>query len=114
MKASEILQLIGAGYTKAEIDAMENPETDAPDPVPAAAPEAEPDPAPEPETRKPDKPQTVNPEIEALTQQINSLVSAIQRSNILNSQQPQQPAESAEDILASIISPTHRAGNNSK
>lgn len=113
MKASEILQLINAGYTKAEIDAMENPETDAPDPIPAAAPEAEQE--PEPETKPiQEKPQTVNPEIEALTNQINSLVSAIQRSNILNSQQPQQPAESAEDILASIIAPTHRAGNNSK
>ena len=118
MKASEILQLINAGYTKADIEAMENPETGAPDPVPAAAPEAEPEPEPmpEPEEQKPapEAPKTVNPEIEALTKQINSLVSAIQRSNILNSQQPQQPAESAEDILASIISPTHRAGNNSK
>ena len=113
MKASEILQLINAGYTKAEIDAMENPETDAPDPIPAAAPEAEQEPEPEPKPIQ-EKPQTVNPEIEALTNQINSLVSAIQRSNILNSQMPQQPAESAEDILANIISPTHRAGKNSK
>ena len=113
MKASEILQLINAGYTKAEIDAMENPETDAPDPIPAAAPEAEQEPEPEPKPIQ-EKPQTVNPEIEALTNQINSLVSAIQRSNILNSQMPPEPAESAEDILASIITPTHRAGNNSK
>lgn len=109
MKASEILQLINAGYTKAEIDAMENPETDVqvsnmePETTPAAEPETPPDPKPTPET-----PQTVNPQIEALTQQINSLVSAIQRSNLLNSQQPQQPRESAEDILANIIQPTHK------
>lgn len=109
MKASEILQLINAGYSKAEIDAMENPETDAPDPIPAAAPEAEQEPEPEPKPIQ-EKLQTVNPEIEALTNQINSLVSAIQRSNILNSQMPPAPKESAEDILANIIHPTHKAG----
>ena len=112
MKATEILALINAGYTKAEIDAMELPETAAvPDPDPEPVPEAEPEPekdAPKPE---PVKPNPVNPEIQALTKQINDLVSAIQKSNLLSTNQPQVPAESAEDILANIIAPTHkRAG----
>lgn len=113
MKATEILQLINAGYTKAEIDAMELPETAAaPDPDPEPVPEAEP--APVTEAPKPvqEKPNPVNPEIQALTKQINDLVSAIQKSNLLNTNMPEVPRESAEDILANIMAPTHkRAGN---
>ena len=112
MKATEILQLINAGYTKADIEAMELPETAAaPDPIPEPVPEAEP--APETEAPKPvqEKPNPVNPEIQALTKQINDLVSAIQKSNLLNTQMPNTPPETAEDILANIIAPTHkRAG----
>lgn len=109
MKATEILALINAGYTKAEIDAMELPETAAaPDPNPEPVPEA--DPAAEKEAPKPEpeKPNPVNPEIQALTKQINDLVSAIQKSNLLSTNQPQVPAESAEDILANIIRPTFK------
>lgn len=108
MKATEILQLVNAGYTKAEIDAMELPETAAaPDPIPEPVPEAEPEPdkgAPQP----PIKLDPVNPEIQALTKQINDLVSAIQKSNLLNSNMPESPRESAEDILANIIAPTFK------
>lgn len=115
MKATEILQLINAGYTKAEIEAMELPETAAaPDPTLAPEPVTEAEPAPVKEEPKPEpvKPNPVNPEIQALTKQINDLVSAIQKSNLLNTNQPNIPAETAEDILANIISPTHkRAGN---
>lgn len=113
MKATEILQLINAGYTKAEIDAMELPETAAvPDPVPEPVPEAEPAPVTEAPKPEPEKPNPVNPEIQALTKQINDLVSAIQKINLLNTNQPEAPRESAEDILANIIAPTHkRAGN---
>lgn len=113
MKATEILQLINAGYTKADIEAMELPETAAvPDPVPEPVPEAEPAPVKEAPQPEPVKQNPVNPEIQALTKQINDLVSAIQKSNLLNTNQPNIQAESAEDILANIIAPTHkRAGN---
>ncbi len=106
MKATEILQLINAGYTKADIEAMELPETGAPDPDPSPAPEAEPEKeAPKPE---PEKPNPVNPEIQALTKQINDLVSAIQKSNLLNTKMPEAQPETAEDILANIIRPTFK------
>jgi hypothetical protein len=112
MKATEILQLINAGYTKADIEAMELPETAAaPDPIPEPVPEAEPAPETEAPQPEPVKPNPVNPEIQALTKQINDLVSAIQKSNLLNTQMPEAKPETAEDILANIIAPTHkRAG----
>ena len=111
MKATEILQLINAGYTKADIEAMELPETGAPDPDPSPAPAAEPEPVKEAPKPEPEKPNPVNPEIQALTKQINDLVSAIQKSNLLNTKMPEAQPETAEDILANIISPTHkRAG----
>lgn len=112
MKATEILQLINAGYTKAEINAMELPETAAaPDPIPEPVPEAEPAPTTETPQPEPVKPNPVNPEIQALTKQINDLVSAIQKSNLLNANMPEVPRESAEDILANIITPTHKSRN---
>lgn len=109
MKATEILQLINAGYTKADIEAMELPETAAvPDPVPEPVPEAEPAPVKEAPQPEPVKPNPVNPEIQALTKQINDLVSAIQKSNLLNTQMPESKPETAEDVLATIISPTFK------
>lgn len=108
MKATEILQLINAGYTKADIEAMELPETGAPDPDPSPAPAAEPEPEKEAPKPEPEKPNPVNPEIQALTKQINDLVSAIQKSNLLNTKMPEAQPETAEDILANIISPTFK------
>lgn len=109
MKATEILQLINAGFTKADIEAMELPETAAvPDPVPEPVPEAEPAPVKEAPQPEPVKQNPVNPEIQALTKQINDLVSAIQKSNLLNTKMPEAQHETAEDILANIISPTFK------
>lgn len=120
MKPEEIITLINAGYTKAEIQAMEQP---APDPEPIApapapkpeqpAPEPEPDqeqPAPEPEqpALKNNSTDEIAKYITALTAQVSSLTKQIQRSNLLNAQQPPAPeADSAEKILASIITPKH-------
>lgn len=119
MKPEEIITLINAGYTKAEIQAMEQP---APDPEPIA-PEQDP-PAPEPGPITPDQdppaPDQEQPALKnnstdeiakyitALTAQVSSLTKQIQRSNLLNAQQPPAPAaDSAEKILASIITPKH-------
>ena len=83
MKVSEIIQLIGAGYTKDEIAALEAqqepvaapdgsaPETPAPDPVPApvAAPA---DPTPN----------------QDLLDAIRTLTAAVQHNNKINTPQP--------------------------
>ena len=118
MKPEEILTLIGAGYTKAEIQAMEQPaqEPEPEQPAPAQeqpAPEQEPDqeqPAPDPEqpALKNNSTDEIAKYITALTAQVSSLTKQIQRSNLLNAQQPPAPAaDSAEKILASIITPKH-------
>ncbi len=119
MKPEEIITLINAGYTKAEIQAMEQP---APEPE-QSAPDQE-QPAPEAEQITPDQdppaPDQEQPALKnnstdeiakyitALTAQVSSLTKQIQRSNLLNAQQPPAPAaDSAEKILASIITPKH-------
>lgn len=116
MKPEEILTLIGAGYTKAEIQAMEQPAPDPEAPAPSPAPDPE-QPAPEqdPPAPEPEQPALKNNStdeiakyITALTAQVSSLTKQIQRSNLLNAQQPPAPeADSAEKILASIITPKH-------
>ena len=110
MTLDQTLKLLDAGYTKDEIrdmiDAEKMPETA----VDQAEPETVlPDPEPEPEPAHRTEPVTEDPQIKALTKQINDLVSAIQRSNLLHSQQPQQPEKTAEDVLAEVIRPTRRS-----
>lgn len=83
MKVSEVIALIGAGYSKAEIEAMEaqdqieNPAPAAPEapPAPAAAP-------PAPET--PAAPAS-DPE---LLEAIKALTAAVQHNNVVTSTQP--------------------------
>ena len=109
MTLDQTLKLIDAGYSKEEIlamDADKMPETV----VDQAEPETVlPDPEPEPVPAVKSEPVTEDPQIKALTKQINDLVSAIQRSNLLHSQQPQQLEKTAEDVLAEIIRPTRKS-----
>lgn len=80
MKVSEIIQLIGAGYTKEEIAALEAaqeptaaPEDAAPAPDPVPAPVAAPaDPAP----------------TQDLLDAIRTLTAAVQHNNKINTPQP--------------------------
>lgn len=90
MSPTEILELVRAGYTKVEIEAM------APEPDPAPTPE--PDPAP---TLEPDLAPTPD-RLAQLEQSIVRLTQAVQSSNIINSGGG-IPALTAEDALASLI-----------
>ena len=80
MTLSDVIALIGAGYTKAEIEAMEaqdqieNPAPAAPEapPAPVAAPEAPAAPASDPE----------------LLEAIKALTAAVQHNNVVTSTQP--------------------------
>lgn len=84
MKVSEVIALIGAGYTKAEIEAMEaqdqieNPTPAAPEapPATAAAPQAPEAPAAAPAS---------DPE---LLEAIKALTAAMQHNNVVTSTQP--------------------------
>ena len=83
MTLSEVIALIGAGYTKADIEAMEaqdqieHPAPAAPDapPAPAAAP-----PAPEAPAAPASDPE--------LLEAIKALTAAVQHNNVVTSTQP--------------------------
>lgn len=83
MTLSDVIALIGAGYTKAEIEAMEaqdqieNPSPAAPEtpPAPAAAP-----PAPEAPAAPASDPE--------LLEAIKALTAAVQHNNVVTSTQP--------------------------
>lgn len=88
MKSSEILELVRAGYTKEEIDAMEGasaPIADPePDPAPAADPEPDPAPAADPEPDQGDDGAALTPnknvaEMEAIKAQISEQTKALKR-----------------------------------
>ena len=119
MKSSEILELVRAGYTKAEIDAMdgdaakiEHPNEPEAKPTkvskeeekqtkvetePEAEPEADPEPKQETETEK---------LVKALGLKFDTLISAVQAKNINNLEQG-TPSVSTDDILAKIIDPNY-------
>ena len=91
MKISDRLNLLKAGYTRQEIDAMIEaedtaPEVDAPDPTAV-------DPVANPQDNT------------AVLTAIDELTKAIQASNILNSSRESDPQvkESVEDILNTIV-----------
>lgn len=82
MKLSEVIALIGAGYTKAEIEAMEKGDAgkETPKQVDEPKPETETKPEPKPETPKADNSE--------LLDAIKSLTAAVQQKNVRNSTQP--------------------------
>ena len=105
MTTQEILTLINAGYTKAEIDAMENPApAPVPDPVPEPAPT--PDPAPAPTPQPDAMGQFAGALQNMLTQFGNRMQTIMQGINIAGSEQPKQPE--LQDVVASIINPPGR------
>ena len=79
MKLTEVIALIGAGYTKADIEAMEAGE-ETPKQVDEPKPETEVKPEPKPEPPKADNSE--------LLDAIKSLTAAVQQKNVRNSTQP--------------------------
>ena len=114
MKPEDILTLLSAGYTKAEIDAMtETSPAPAPDPEPSPAPapdpEPSPDPAPDPEPSPAPAPvPDYGAMIAQLTAQVSGLTKAVQIANLKGTQLPPEKTETAEDILAKLINPTYK------
>lgn len=123
MELNDILTLVKAGYTRAEIEQMERPGT--PDPVPAPEPVTEPVQKAEPIPAPVDAPvaapaaapapqpaqQEAQPTMAELMQSIAKLTSAVQANAIAQSvipggATPQTPT--AEDMLAEIIRPTYK------
>lgn len=124
MELSDILSLVKAGYTREEINQMENPKPTNPDPVPVPQPVVQTEPTPvqvvepvaQPVAQPVPQPQPVQqeaqPSMADLMQSIAKLTSAVQANAIAQSvipggANPQTPT--AEDMIAEIIRPTFKA-----
>ena len=95
MDAKDILELIRAGYTKADIDALgialEKPEEQKPE---EKKPEEQ-----KPEEQKPEE----SDKVKALETKIDYLVNRLNLLAVQNSQQKDEKKETVEEILASVV-----------
>ena len=114
MTIEDILNLTRAGFTKAEIMALVNPQPESPQNAPEQAqPEPEPEtpaPAPEPVPAEPaahaPAPEApAGPTTQDLRAAIQGLTAAMQSANRNMAQMPDQHQMSGEDVLAQIIRP---------
>lgn len=116
MTYTEILELIRAGYTKAEIDAMMTGNAQEKAPAPAAPPE---DPAPAPKETPEQTPPPGDPApapaappveseteklLKALGMKMDNLVSAVHASNVGGIENPNNTL-TPEQVVAQIINP---------
>lgn len=114
MKISEKAALAMAGYTKAEIEAMEKP---APQPAPQPVPQPVPQPAPQPVSQPAPQPAPQYDGLETLLREIlqgqQTNAQAMQtmtqtlQANALGLGIQQQPAADAATVTARIIDPTY-------
>ena len=105
MKLEDVMALVRAGYTKAEITAMTAPEPAPqlePAPQPEPAPQLEPVPQPEPAPAQAPAPQVS--QTEALLREI---LGAVQMGNI-NKASMEPPVEKGADVVtARLINPNY-------
>jgi len=85
MKLSEVIALIGAGYTKADIEAMEAGEVKKETPKQVDEPKPKPETETKPESKSEPAAKAENAE---LLDAIKSLTAAVQQKNVRNSTQP--------------------------
>ena len=106
MKISEKAALAMAGYTKAEIEAMEKP---APQPVPQPAPQPVPQPVPQPAPQY-DGLETLLQQLlqgQQTTAQAMQTMTQTLQANALGLGIQQQPTADAATVTARIIDPTY-------
>lgn len=108
MKISEKAALAMAGYTKAEIEAMEKPQP-VPQPVPQPAPQPVPQPAPQPAPQY-DGLETLLQQLlqgQQTTAQAMQTMTQTLQANALGLGIQQQPTADAATVTARIIDPTY-------
>ena len=103
MKVSEVIQLIGAGYTKEEIAAMEAAQEPAAAPESAAPADPAPDPAPAPAAAPADPAPNQD-----LLDAIRTLTAAVQHNNKIMTPQPDNIVpddvqKQADEILTKFL-----------
>lgn len=98
INVDDILKLVNAGFTKAEIMQLgAAPVSDpapAPEDDPAPAPASDPAPAPEDITQK---------LLNGITGQLQALTSAVQANNIRGANAPANAPETTEDIIKGMF-----------
>ena len=114
MKISEKAALAMAGYTKAEIEAMEKPVPQpAPQPVPQPAPQPVPQPVPQPAPQPVPQYDGLETLLQQLLQGQQTTAQAMQtmtqtlQANALGLGIQQQPTADAATVTARIIDPTY-------
>ena len=107
MTIEQIIQLTQAGFSADQITALaplisgeQKPEPKT-DPEPKPEPKTDPEPKPEPKPNPEPAPAT----LEGVMRQIAALTQAITANAIINTNQPGNNTDSAEDALASIVIP---------
>ena len=113
MKSSEILELVRAGYTKAEITAMETDQT--PDVVQEENIEAEPvtDVKEESAANHPAQPAAddgVKDQMAMLIKAVEQMSNRIISNNINSTVTEGEPERGVSDILAAVINPPRKEG----
>ena len=116
MTGNQILSLVQAGYTRAEIEAMTIPEQPDPKPEPKQPepkPEPkqpEPQPEPQPEQEQPDELKALRDELNQAKQQIKDLTTQMQKNNLLDRSMEQLPGQDAakntDAVIGELIRPT--------
>lgn len=97
MNVEQIIKLLDAGYTKEDIEKMNQPAAE-----PAPQEEKQPEPAPAPEAKPEEKKTESEPVNNQMLKELQDLKKAVYAMNIMNSSQPGQP-ESVDDILAKAL-----------
>ena len=114
MTGDQILSLVQAGYTRAEIEAMTIPDPQ-PEPTPDPQPEQQPDPKPaepqpDPKPDQPDELKALRDELNQAKQQIKDLTSQVQKNNLLDRSIEQLPGQDAakntDAVISELIRPT--------
>ena len=97
MNVEQIIKLLDAGYTKEDIEKMNQP---AAEPEPQE--EKQPEPEPAPEAKQEEKKTESEPVNNQMLKELQDLKKAVYAMNIMNSSQPGQH-ESVDDILAKAL-----------
>lgn len=100
MNVEQIIKLLDAGYTKEDIEKMNQPAEDQkkdPEPDQKKDPEPETKPDTKPEEKKPDS----EPVNNQMLKELQDLKKAVYAMNIMQSAQPEQ--QSVDDILAKAL-----------
>ena len=112
MTASELLELIRAGYTREEIDALASSADPAPaDPAPDPATA---DPAPEPaapeQPEQPDVAAAITAALAPVLKQIGDLTRAVQASNAAGARSPEPAGVTIESVVSDFFSGPAKGG----